>query len=211
MQLGLEQSDDCFHCLRKLGIQGVCLHTPYHPHPDLHENYKTAFLWEITTALFVRKPLLKGFMKGKLSRGNCIPFNGPRHLQGWRVWDPGRRGGGKVCEQLSAPGRFCRWPERNLGTSQVAQSTGQTGNAGSTPGSGRSLGEVNGSPLQYSCLEKSQEPRRLAGCSPWGCKEWHTSELTHTPSTTCRLGSSAFFPVQHSVILYLRAEVPLGV
>ena len=23
MQLGLEQSDDCFHCLRKLGIQGV--------------------------------------------------------------------------------------------------------------------------------------------------------------------------------------------
>ena len=33
----------------------------------------------------VRKPLLKGFMKGKFSEGNCIPFNGPRHLQGWRV------------------------------------------------------------------------------------------------------------------------------
>ena len=29
-------------------------------------------------------------------------------------------------------------------------------------------GEGNGTPLQYSCLEKSHEWRSLEGCSPWG-------------------------------------------
>ena len=41
------------------------------------------------------------------------------------------------------------------------------------PGSGRSPGEGNGYPLQYSCLENSTD-------SPWGCKESDTTErLTH--------------------------------
>ena len=31
------------------------------------------------------------------------------------------------------------------------------------------LGEGNGTPLQYSCLEKSHGWRSLEGCSPWGC------------------------------------------
>ena len=106
------------------------------------------------------------------------------------------------------------WPEHNVGTSQVLsgkESTCQTGDAGSIPGSGRSPGEGNGHLLQYSCREKPQEPRRLAGCSPWGCKELHTSELTQAPSTTCHVCSSAFFLLQHSVVLDLWAEVPLGV
>ena len=30
------------------------------------------------------------------------------------------------------------------------------------------LGEGNGNPLQYSCLEKSHGQRSLVGCSPWG-------------------------------------------
>jgi len=30
------------------------------------------------------------------------------------------------------------------------------------------LGEGNGNPLQYSCLEKSHGRRSLVGCSPWG-------------------------------------------
>ena len=34
---------------------------------------------------------------------------------------------------------------------------GDTGDAGSIPGSGRSAGEGNGSPLQYSCLENSMD------------------------------------------------------
>ena len=34
---------------------------------------------------------------------------------------------------------------------------GDMRDAGSTPGSGRSLGVENGNPLQYSCLEKSMD------------------------------------------------------
>ena len=33
----------------------------------------------------------------------------------------------------------------------------------------QSIGEGNGTPLQYSCLEKSHGWRSLVGCSPWGC------------------------------------------
>ena len=34
---------------------------------------------------------------------------------------------------------------------------GDTGDVGSIPGSGRSPGEANGSPLQYSCLENPMD------------------------------------------------------
>ena len=37
------------------------------------------------------------------------------------------------------------------------ESACQTGDMGSTPGSGRSLGEGNGNPLQYSCLENPMD------------------------------------------------------
>ena len=40
---------------------------------------------------------------------------------------------------------------------------------GLIPESGRSPGEGNGNPLQYSCL-KFHEQRNLVGYSPWGCK-----------------------------------------
>ena len=52
------------------------------------------------------------------------------------------------------------------------ESACNTGDWGSIPGSGRSPGEGNGNPLQYSCLEKSRGQRSLAGYSPWGCKSW---------------------------------------
>ena len=35
--------------------------------------------------------------------------------------------------------------------------TGDIGDVGSIPGSGRSPGEGNGNPLQYSCLENSMD------------------------------------------------------
>ena len=35
--------------------------------------------------------------------------------------------------------------------------TGDIGDVGSIPGSGRSLGEGNGNPHQYSCLENSMD------------------------------------------------------
>ena len=41
---------------------------------------------------------------------------------------------------------------------------------GSIPGSGRSPGEENGNPLQYSCLENSMDR------GPRGHKEWNISE-----------------------------------
>ena len=47
---------------------------------------------------------------------------------------------------------------------------------GLIPGSGRSPGEGNGNPLQYSSLEKSHGQRSQAGYSPWDCKESDMTE-----------------------------------
>ena len=48
-------------------------------------------------------------------------------------------------------------------------------NAGD-PGSGRSSGEGNGNPLQYSCLENSMDREAWCGSSPWGHKELDMTE-----------------------------------
>ena len=50
------------------------------------------------------------------------------------------------------------------------------GDAGLTPGSGRSPGEGNGYPRQYSCLENPMESGAWWATVPWGCKEWDTTE-----------------------------------
>ena len=39
--------------------------------------------------------------------------------------------------------------------------------------------EGNGTPLQYSCLEKSHGWRSRVGCSPWGLGELDTTEQLH--------------------------------
>ena len=44
------------------------------------------------------------------------------------------------------------------------------GDAGLIPGSGKSPGEGNSNPLQYSCLGNPMDRRSLAGYNPWGCK-----------------------------------------
>ena len=49
------------------------------------------------------------------------------------------------------------------------------GDAGLTPWWGRSTGEGNGYPVQYSCL-KSDGQRSLVGYSPWGHKELNMTE-----------------------------------
>ena len=52
----------------------------------------------------------------------------------------------------------------------------------SIPASGRSPGEGNGNPLQYSSLKKSHGQRSLVGCRLWDCKELGMTEwLTHFP------------------------------
>ena len=43
------------------------------------------------------------------------------------------------------------------GVSVVKNPPANAGDAGSIPGSGRSLGEGNGNPLQYSCLDHSMD------------------------------------------------------
>ena len=58
------------------------------------------------------------------------------------------------------------------------------GDTSSIPGLGRSLGVVNGNPLQYSCLENPLDRRAWWGHrgkssgqkSPWGHKELDTAE-----------------------------------
>ena len=65
---------------------------------------------------------------------------------------------------------------RKRRTSQVAvvknppANTGDAGDSGLIPRSGKSSGEGNGSLLQYYCLKNCGQ-RSLVGYSPWGHKE----------------------------------------
>ena len=61
-----------------------------------------------------------------------------------------------------------------------------------SPALGRSPGEGNGNPLQYSCLENPHGQRSLAGYSPWVQKESDTTEQLST--------------AQHTIILTLHEE-----
>ena len=55
---------------------------------------------------------------------------------------------------------------------------GDAGDSSLIPALGRSPGEENGNPLQYSCLKKFHGQRRLVGYSPWGHKESDMTEHT---------------------------------
>ena len=74
----------------------------------------------------------------------------------------------------------------------------------SIPGLGRSPGEGNGNPLQYSCLENSMEKRSLAGYSPWGHKESNMTMHTHTHTHT-----HTHFPLPFSVYERIFLDEPL--
>ena len=52
------------------------------------------------------------------------------------------------------------------------------GDPGSIPGLGRSPGERNGSPLQYSCLENPMDGG-VSGYNPWDHKELDMTERLH--------------------------------
>ena len=68
--------------------------------------------------------------------------------------------------------------------SDVKESACNAGDLGSISGLGRSPGEGNGNPLQYSCLENPQGQRSLVGCSPWGCKELDMTKNIVTQNIT---------------------------
>ena len=65
-----------------------------------------------------------------------------------------------------------------LSGKESAYNAGAAGDVGLIPGSGRSLGEKHGNPLQYSCLENSHGQRSLEGYSPCGHKELDTTQVT---------------------------------
>ena len=69
------------------------------------------------------------------------------------------------------------------GGSDSKASVCNAGDQGSIPGSGKSPGEGNGNPLQYSCLEKSHGQKSLVGYSPWGRKESDTTERLYFRNT----------------------------
>ena len=69
------------------------------------------------------------------------------------------------------------------GGSDAKEAAYSAGDPGLFPGSGRSPGEGNDSPLHHSC-EEFHEQRSLAGYSPWGREE---SDMT------VRLTQNAFY------------------
>ena len=64
------------------------------------------------------------------------------------------------------------------GGSDSKESACNAGDLSLIPGSGRSPGEGNGYPRQYSCLENPTDcgAWRATGYSPWGCKESDSTE-----------------------------------
>ena len=67
------------------------------------------------------------------------------------------------------------------GGSVVKNLPANAGTAGSIPGLGRSPGDGNHNPLQYSCLGKPHGQRSLVGYIPWGPNE---SDTAYQPSNT---------------------------
>ena len=68
------------------------------------------------------------------------------------------------------------FPDGSAGE-ESACCAGDKGDTGSIPESGRSPGEGNGNPLQYSCLENPMD-RGAWRASPWGCKGSDTTKHT---------------------------------
>ena len=88
---------------------------------------------------------------------------------------------------LIEQGISINWPNLNIvaspgcregfpGGSDGKESACNAEDQGSIPGSGRSPGEGNGNPLQYSYLENFLDRGSLVGYSPWGHKDSDMTE-----------------------------------
>ena len=88
-----------------------------------------------------------------------------------------------------------RGSQISLQIKNLPMDAGDSRDEGLIPGSRRSPGEGNGTPLQYSCLENFHGLRSPVGCSPWGHKESDTTERIHfhfkCPAPVSALFSSA--------------------
>ena len=110
--------------------------------------------------------------------GVADPFGGWGNLQGCGMWPHrpqiyylGRWGKEKLEE------RSVFWVHNNPFSGlprwlSGKESTCKAGDTSLIPGSGRSPGEENGNPLQYSCLKNPMDRQAWqAICNPWGYKE----------------------------------------
>ena len=80
---------------------------------------------------------------------------------------------------------YSPWGHKESDTTEVTwhacmHNAGDTGDVGSIPGLGRSLGGKNGYLLKYSCLGNPSGRWNLVGYSPWGRKELDTTERLST-------------------------------
>ena len=75
--------------------------------------------------------------------------------------------------------------------SNLTANAGDTGDVGSIPGSGRSPGGGNGTPLQYSCLENPMG-RGVWWAAVHGVAESQTLLSTHSHTAVC-LGQAIAF------------------
>ena len=104
------------------------------------------------------------------------------------------------------------------GSSAGKESACNAEDLGLISGLGRFPGGEHGNPFWYSCLENLHGQRRLAGYSPWGCKEFgktellstahahtHTHTHTHTNIYICVGGSFLSLPPIHHL-----HPIPLG-
>ena len=91
------------------------------------------------------------------------------------------------------------------GGSDSKESACIVGDLGLLPGLGRSPGEGNGYPLQYSCLENPHGQRSLMSHSPWGHKG---SDMTERLSTCTSLRLSVCLSV---VIFEIQAYCACGI
>ena len=73
--------------------------------------------------------------------------------------------------QIKSRYMWLRASQGALVVKNLSASAGDRRDSCSIPGSGRSPGGGHGNPLQYSCLKNPHGQRRLAGYSPWRCKE----------------------------------------
>ena len=93
----------------------------------------------------------------------------------------------KLCPQLPGKPDTCKgWAAAEMGGfpggSEVKASACNAGDLGSIPGLGRSPGEGNGTPLQYSCLENPMDEGAW-----WATVHWVTKSQTRLSDFTFTL------------------------
>ena len=84
----------------------------------------------------------------------------------------------RLIDHLSQCNQSLRW---HSGKEYIPANAGDARDTSVVPGLGKSTGEGNGNPLEYSCLENPMNRRAQWTTVPYGHKESNTTEHAHTP------------------------------